>query len=161
MSKRLPNYKLVKIHRSYTIGEIAELFGVHKNTVRAWRKAGLRPIDSRRPVVFLGKTLAEFLKTRRVKAKRPLLPGQIYCVACRAAKEPALGMADYLPLTPTSGNLRGLCPMCQRLIHRRVSRAKLTIIAGQLDVTFTDPPLRIRDATGPSLNSDFNARGAP
>jgi hypothetical protein len=161
MGKRHPNHRLVKVHRSYSVFDVAMLFKIHKNTVRAWQKAGLRPIDTRRPVVFLGKELAEFLKTRRVQAKRPLLSGQIYCVACREAKEPALGMADYVPLTRTSGNLRGFCPMCQRFIHRRVSWAKLTIIAGQLDITFTDAPPRISDATQPSLNSDFNSHGSP
>ncbi|MBK8102305.1 MAG: hypothetical protein IPK30_03160 [Cellvibrionales bacterium] len=25
-----------KIHHSYEVGEIAKLFGIHKNTVRAW-----------------------------------------------------------------------------------------------------------------------------
>jgi hypothetical protein len=60
-----------------------------------------------------------------------------------------------VPLTPTSGNLRGICPTCERFIHRRVSRAKLKAIAGQLEVTVTDGPLRIRDANEPSVNSDF------
>ena len=34
MRKRHPNHRLVKIHRSYTVEEIAELFAIHKNTVR-------------------------------------------------------------------------------------------------------------------------------
>jgi hypothetical protein len=32
---RRPNYRQVKIHRSHTVEEIACLFGIHKNTVRA------------------------------------------------------------------------------------------------------------------------------
>lgn len=153
--RRLPNPKLAKKLRTYSVGEIATLFNVHKNTVRAWRGAGLAPIDNGRPALFLGSTLAAFIESRRAKNKRPLRPGQIYCVACREPKEPALGMADYVPLTPTSGNLRGICPTCERFIHRRVSRAKLKAIAGQLEVTVTDGPLRIRDANEPSVNSDF------
>jgi hypothetical protein len=160
MGKRTPNPRLVKVHRNYSVGDIAALFNIHKNTVRAWQKSGLQPIDTRRPVVFLGRTLAAFLNTRRAKAKRPLLPGQIYCVACREAKEPALGMADYVSLTVTAGNLRGLCPTCGRLMHRRVNRARLSTIAGTLDVTVTDAPLRIRDTATPSLNSDFERQGA-
>jgi hypothetical protein len=34
MKKRHPNYRKVKIHRSYTVEETASLFGNHKNTVR-------------------------------------------------------------------------------------------------------------------------------
>ena len=41
MRKRHPNPRLVKIHRNYTVEEIATLFGIHKNTVRDWVKAGL------------------------------------------------------------------------------------------------------------------------
>ena len=155
MGKRHPNPRLAKVHRSYSVAEVAALFKIHKNTVRTWRNAGLQPIDDRRPVVFLGKTLAAFIQSRRVKAKRPFLSGQIYCVACREAKEPALGMADYVPLTATAGNLRGFCPTCERLIHRRVNRAKLTRIAGQLDVTVTDASPRIRDTAAPPLDCDF------
>ena len=43
--KRL-NPRRVKIHRSYTVEEVAMLFRVHKNTVRAWLK--IRPPADRR-----------------------------------------------------------------------------------------------------------------
>ena len=33
MAKRHPNHRQVKIHRNYTVEEIASLFGIHKNTV--------------------------------------------------------------------------------------------------------------------------------
>jgi|GEM_PF-6469059 len=39
------NYRLVKIHRNCIAEEAAELLGVHKNTVRAWVKAGLQIVD--------------------------------------------------------------------------------------------------------------------
>ena len=41
MAKRHPNHRQVKIHHNYTVEEIASLFGIHKNTVREWIKAGL------------------------------------------------------------------------------------------------------------------------
>ena len=36
MGKRHPNPRLIKIHRSYTVEEIAAVLGVHRNTVRQW-----------------------------------------------------------------------------------------------------------------------------
>ena len=51
MQKRHPNHRLVKIHRSYTVEEIAELFGIHKNTVRDWVKGGLATSDDKRPML--------------------------------------------------------------------------------------------------------------
>jgi hypothetical protein len=45
MRKRHPNHRLVKIHRSYTVEEIAKLYVIHKNTVRRWVKSGLAISD--------------------------------------------------------------------------------------------------------------------
>jgi len=38
---KLPNHRLVKIHRIYTVEDAACCLAVHKNTVRRWIKAGL------------------------------------------------------------------------------------------------------------------------
>ncbi len=138
MRKRRPNYRLVKIHRNYTVEEIARLFGTHKNTVRAWVKAGLPTCDSKRPVLILGGDLATYLKARRTANKRPCQPGEIYCVRCRAPKLPAGEMADYEPVTEKFGNLKGICPDCEGMIFRRASLAKLAQVRGKLDITITE-----------------------
>src|SRR5208283_1015117 len=119
MRKRRPNYRLVKIHRSYTVEEIARLFGTHKNTVRAWVKAGLPTCDSKRPILILGRELAGYLKARRTKNKQPCQPGEFYCLRCRVPKRPAGDMADYLPTNESLGNLEGICPDCGAMIYRR------------------------------------------
>ena len=75
MGKRHPNYRLVKIHRNYSVEDIARLCGKHKNTVRAWLKGGLYPIDKSRPVLVHGQVLAAFFKGRRTAGKRPSPPG--------------------------------------------------------------------------------------
>lgn len=136
MRKRRPNHRLVKIHRSYSVEDAARLFGTHKNTVRAWVKAGLLTCDEKRPMLILGRELAAFLKARREKSKRPCQPDEIYCVRCRAPKRPAGGMAEYQPQTATLGNLAGICPDCDGMIFRRASLAKLPQIQGKLDIIF-------------------------
>jgi Helix-turn-helix domain len=125
MRKRHPNHRRVKLHRNYTVGEIADLFGAHKNTVRAWVRAGLPTCDSNRPVLVLGRDLVAFLQARRARSKQPCRPGEIYCVRCRAPKFPAGEMADYQPVTETIGNLEAICPDCNCIINRRVNLAKL------------------------------------
>jgi hypothetical protein len=138
MRKRRPNYRMVKIHRNYTVEEIARLFSAHKNTVRAWVKAGLPTCDGKRPTLILGRDLADYLKTRREKNKRPCQPGEIYCVRCRAPKRPAGEMAEYQPITANLGNLMGICPDCEGMIFRRTSLAKLAQSRGKLDITMTE-----------------------
>ncbi len=139
MAKRAPDYRRFKKDRSYTIEQVAQLCDCHRNTVRNWQRQGLEPIDDKRPIVFEGSALAAFLEARRNKRRCRLKPGEIYCPPCRAAKEPAGDMAEYVPLTETRGNLRGICPSCGRLIYRVVSRAKIEAIRGKLAVTFTEP----------------------
>ena len=151
---RHPNPGLVKIHRSYTVEEVARILRKHKNTVRAWIKQGLRPIDERRPTLVHGLELVSFLRKRRMSGKRPCLPGHTYCLKCRSPKQPAAGMADYLPISDTSGNLRAICPDCGKFMHRRASLAKLTIIGAGLDIAFPQVASRLKESTIPSLNCD-------
>ncbi|HUV68637.1 MAG TPA: helix-turn-helix domain-containing protein [Terracidiphilus sp.] len=106
MRTRRPNYRLVKIHRSYTVEEIARLFDIHKNTVCAWVKAGLPICDDKPPMLILGCELSAYLMARRTKNKRPCQPGEIYCVRCRAPKRPFGDMANYVPITESLGTLR-------------------------------------------------------
>ena len=134
MGARHPNPRFVKLYRTYSIEELATLFNVHPNTVRTWRQAGLTTIDEVKPMLFLGAHVAIFLRQRKLSRKRPCKPGQIYCLPCRAPKTPALGIADFVPLNETMGDLQGLRPDCDWLMHRRVARAELGAIAGSLEV---------------------------
>ena len=69
MPSSVPNPQLAKRHISYTVDEIARLYGVHRNTVRDWIKRGLPTIDKQRPLLVQGGDLAEFLRGRRDAAK--------------------------------------------------------------------------------------------
>ncbi len=147
MGSRRLNPRLAKIHRNYTVEEIANLYGVHKNTVRQWIKQGLQTTDDRRPMLVLGRDLSEFLQAKRLKNKRPCKPGEIYCVRCREPKSPAGNMVDYQVVTQTQGTLIGLCPTCGILIYRRVNPAKLGQVRGQLDITMPKALEHINEST--------------
>jgi hypothetical protein len=150
-----PNPRLAKTHRSYTVEEIAKLFGVHRNTVRAWIGRGLQTIDQRRPVLVLGSHLGAFLRARRTVNKRPCGPGEIYCLRCREPRVPAGGAVRYHALTPTQGNLVGLCGCCGAGLNRRVSMAKLPQVLGVLGVTLPQAREHIAESPCHSLNCDF------
>jgi len=154
MGARHPNPRFVKIHRSYSVEEIARLFHIHKNTVRNWLRQGLTAIDRQRPTLVLGSELVRFLRERRQSAKQKCGPGRIYCIACRAPKFPAGNVVDCIPSTATAGNLCGICPDCERMIYRRINLGKIDSVRGNLEITLTQPQARIRDTASPSVNCD-------
>ena len=155
MRKRYPNPRLVKIHRSYTVEEVAMLLGKHKNTVRNWVKDGLATIDDKRPMLILGPDLVAFLQERRGKNKQRCNPGQLYCVRCRTPKFPAGDMADYEPVTEKFGNLTAICPDCESYINRRVSLARIWEVCGNLDISFPKELQHIVESAKPTENSDL------
>jgi hypothetical protein len=160
MAKRRPNYRQVKIHRSYTVEEIAFLFGIHNNTVRAWVKTGLPTSDRKRPMLILGVDLAAFLQARRAKHKQPCKSGEIYCVRCRSPKVPAGGMVDCQPVSEAIGHLQAICPECDCIMNRWISMSKLAHFREQLEVTFREAPELLSNTIQPTVNSDFK-QGAP
>jgi hypothetical protein len=155
MGKRHPNHRLVKIHRNYTVEEIARLLGKHKNTVRNWVKDGLATIDDKRPMLILGRDLVEFIKKRRAKNKQSCKPGELYCVRCRLPRFPAGDMAEYSPVTDKFGNLIAICPDCDSIMNRRVSLARIEEVCGNLDITFPKELRHIVKRTKPSVNGDL------
>jgi hypothetical protein len=155
MRKRRPNPRLAKIHRNYTVDEVAHLFDVHRNTVREWVKRGLPTNDDKRPMLILGRDLVTFLTARRAKTKRPCVPGEIYCVRCRAPRAPAGEMVDYVPLTATLGNLVAICSACETMMYRRVNLARLEQVRGNLDITMPQAPEHIGESAQPTVNCDL------
>jgi len=155
MKKRHPNHRLVKIHRTYTVEEIADLFGVHKHTVRNWVKTGLAVTDDKRPMLILGTDLVDFLKARRTKHKRPCKPGELYCVRCRTPRQPAGEMAEYQPVTEMFGNLIAICPECGVIMNRRVSLARINQICAKMEISFPQALRHIVETSAPTVNIDL------
>lgn len=160
MGTRRPNPKLAKIHRTYTVEEAAHLYGVHRNTVRHWIKAGLACCDNARPTLIRGADLGDYLRKTRQAKKRPCKPGQIYCMRCRVPQVPAGGLATYQARTPTLGDLVGNCAVCGSRMFRRTSLATLAQISGPLRVAGPNPQQHIAETSEPSVNSDFKEDAA-
>jgi excisionase family DNA binding protein len=149
---RSPNRRSVKIHRNYTVEEAAHVTGSAKGTIRRWINSGALPaITDRKPNLILGGDLFDYLKARATSGPKLQLK-ECYCLKCRAPREPALGMADYVPLTPTTGNLRALCSICTTVMHKAVPLNALAALADILDVTVQQAGKHITDTAKPSLN---------
>ena len=136
MSRR-HDVRRAKQHLSYSVAEICETFRVGPTAVWRWRKAGLTPIEDRRPYLFHGSELARFL-TARNKPRQPSGPGEIFCVACKRTISPLGNVASLMPLSGVTGNLIGKCPHCRRDCYRRVTLAEIAAKAGTLTIYYED-----------------------
>ena len=154
MPARRANPQRIKLHRSYSVAELERRLGVHKNTVRLWQRAGLKPIDANRPVLFLGEAVKSFLAKRNASRKRPCSPGTLYCFRCREPRKPASGALDYEASTLLSGQLRAQCDACGAVMHQRIRRADLAAKMPGLHVQIREAPLRISGSLSPSENCD-------
>lgn len=65
-------------------------------------------------------------------------------------------MADYLPLTTNTGNLRAVCCECTSLMHKAVSSTALAQFAGVLDIRLPEGSEHISDTPKPSLNDHLS-----
>ena len=155
-----PNSNLAKLHRSYTVEEIARLFGTHRNTVRGWLKAGLAVLDDRRPMMIQGQVLRAFLQARRDRAKRPCAPGTLYCCKCRTPRAPADGSAAFEAQAGCAGILREVCEVCGTRMFRRARQSSLREIMPQIAVLIVQAPPHIAECASPFLNCDDGQDGS-
>ena len=154
MPARRANPQRIKLHRSYSVAELEKRLGVHKNTVRLWQQAGLKPIDASRPMLFQGVVLKAFLAKRNASRKRPCSPGTIFCFRCREPRRPANGALDYMAATPLSGQLRAQCEACGAMMHQRIRRADLATKMQGLHIQIREAAPRIGGSPSPSPNCD-------
>lgn len=154
MNARHANRHRIKIHRPYTVEDLAAALSMHKHTIRRWTKCGLDPVDDRRPMMFRGIDVVTFLGKYRAARKAPCGPGQMYCFKCRAPKHSAGSMADLEITGLSRGQLVGICTDCGTMMYRRVNPNRMEQIQGHLEVTVRQVQARITDTPIPKLNGD-------
>lgn len=146
MATRRHNPRLAKSLHSFTIAEAAELYGVHRNTVRHWLAEGLKALDTKKPVLIHGTALNLFHRSRRMSAKQVCGTDELFCLSCRAPRRPASDMADYTPLTASVGALTAICPVCDHMMTQRVNAARLKRFAAEVEVTVRLAPKPIEES---------------
>lgn len=149
------NPRLAKLHRAYSVIELANTLGAHKHTVRNWIKRGLPTVDGLRPVLILGSEFQSWWSKRRKAAKHPLRPRQFYCFGCRQPKDPAFGMVEYVATNAVTGNLRAKCETCGVMMHRRVRLAAFATIMPNIEIQESEARSRLSERKHPSLNADY------
>jgi excisionase family DNA binding protein len=150
--KRRYNVRMIKATWPYSVQEIAELLGVHKNAVLRWLREGLQANRDRRPFLIRGDELARFLSARQAAKRRKCAATEFYCFKCRSPREAYLGIADVVIETSSKLRLKALCSVCStsvnkvqgvRDLEKILSRFHVQELAGE----------HLLGSTAPSLNS--------
>lgn len=144
MSRR-PNIRAIRLHRSYTVDELARTTGACKATVRRWLKTGLPAVTDKRPALIVGEDAIAFLKRRGRPARKCRL-GEFYCLSCREPRRPALGEAEIASRSLRTVNVRALCEVCVTVIHTRVSLARLDPFRAVVRLSDRQASPRLKDA---------------
>ena len=131
MPKHL-NPNRAKIHRNYTVEEVANLFSIHKNTVRTWIKNGLPVCDERRPILILGAQLRAYLQEKRQSRKHKCRIDEMFCMRCRCPRRPAADMVDLA--TCGQGNLQSHLPASTS--NRRSKNRQPTLFSPRSRATY-------------------------
>jgi hypothetical protein len=154
MLRRHPNPRLAKGLFTYSVAEMAVLYGCHRNTVRSWLQLGLEPVDEKRPVLVRGNVLNAFHAARRATGKRPCGPAEIYCAPCHRPQRPSGDLVEIEPINAKVWKVTGICPSCNRMISQRVGVARLTHFRALDQLSVTEPPARIGDVFAPCVSCD-------
>jgi hypothetical protein len=149
------NHNLIKIHRSYTVEELAAVFGVHKNTVVGWVKNGLPCLKERRPFLVLGIEAREYLKAERIAKKKTCKPNELFCMRCKLPTQPAENLVEYLPITATKGRLMGFCSHCECVVNKFIGIDSVVKYDLIFDLIKPSGLEHISDCDNPLLNCDF------
>lgn len=128
--RRKYNLRKIVSKRCYTTEEIAELFEVHVQTVRAWRKDGMQPIEkTTSPYLFLGSAVRAFLAKELSNQKVKLSENEFYCLRCNKAVTPSTTSIIDRNITIGRGKqsifLTGTCPKCETPLRRFATKEQL------------------------------------
>ena len=152
--KRTYNPNRVCIDKSYSVQEIAELYGVHKNTIFQWVKLGLITIDKKKPYLIHGSVLKDFLQKKRVARKHKCKSDEFYCCKCRVPRKACGNVADIIIKNESKLSISGLCAVCNTVVYRAGSVKKIDEYKKTFSIqTIQDQP--IYACNNPIVNSDM------
>ena len=152
--RRTYNIRRIHLKQSYSVQEVAELFGLHKNSVLNWVKDGLRLNDDKKPYLVHGGVLSDYLKARQAKRKQLCKVDEFYCFKCRAPRRPWEGVVDIAIQNKTKLWLSGLCDHCNTMMYKASGLRRLPEYQKIFEVQ-TIQEEHIRECVAPIGNCDF------
>lgn len=157
--KRTYNTRLLKATLPYSVQDVAELYGLHKNVVRRWFKEGLKRIDDRKPHLVRGDEVARFLNQRQSSRKIKCQPHEFYCLKCRAPRQARDSKVEIVQEGPKLMRVKAVCGVCGTSINKSQALKNLPIIEKTFSVT-QRAGFNLSHCPEPRLNVDMENEDA-
>jgi len=124
--KRTYDPRKVKRYRSYTVKDLAELYGVGPNTVRQWiKKHSLPVLEGSYPVLIYWTDIREWLTARQAARKWTCGADEMSCFKCQGPRRVKAGTFRVVNSNSVTPTLKGDCDTCGSAMNRATSQAKL------------------------------------
>ena len=104
------------------------MYGVSDGTITNWIRVGLEPIDSRRPQLFAGYKLRQFLTNMRWPDGRPSQNGRLFCSICLGFKALVAETIQTPSADTTCLSVTGLCIDCHNMLQAEIKSGDLAEI---------------------------------
>jgi site-specific recombinase XerD len=115
-------------HWVYSRDEVRFMHGVSDGTISNWVRAGLEPVDTKRPQLFAGYKLRQFLTNMRWPRGRLPQNGRLFCSICLGFK-PLVAETIQTPSADTTClSVTGLCTDCHNMLRADITSADLAEI---------------------------------
>ncbi len=124
---RKPVYTLRLIRRDYTysVEEVAALFGITSHTVFRWiSREGLKRIPGTKKYFVHSSDLHAFLEEKNARNKQPCAVGEIYCCKCHEPRKPKLASLNSQKMPNKTIRISGRCGVCNTRMNTFVSFKK-------------------------------------
>ena len=95
---------------------------------------GLRVLTDNRPFLIVGDDLKKFLADQSASKKVKLAPNELFCLSCKAPRQPLGMMADEIRQNGKISRLVGLCEVCGGTCNRMISTRALPEFARIFDI---------------------------
>lgn len=123
--RRRYNLSRIRMNYTYSVEEVADLFGIATMTVFRWiANEGLNRLPNSKKYFVHGSDLRKFLKHKNGKNKKPCANHEIYCCRCRKPQLPDLRCLKTKNIPNGTIRVLSKCSVCSAPLNKVISGEK-------------------------------------
>ena len=112
-------------HWVYTREQVCQKFGIGESTITSWVGRGLERVDAKRPQLFAGYKLRQFITSMRWPHGRSPEHGRLYCPVCLGFKALFAESVRTVPRGIGCLAVSGKCIECQSMLESTIAPGEL------------------------------------